>query len=93
MSYRCEVCDWKVPAGRPCLRWQELRTEPEGKILAGTILREVKVCERCHRRLHGGKGLGDLIQEAIGKARREALPPPVEEAADIFADPLKRLGS
>lgn len=77
MSYRCQVCQHKVPRGRRCLRHvvrrqiAEERDSPKGRPGSpeywhkpvGSTLREVKVCGFCHKRLADGASLSDLLAE------------------------------
>ena len=52
MSYRCEVCEKVVPPGTPCIRHVQHRkwVDAAGRE-RNDVLREVKVCGGCKRRL------------------------------------------
>lgn len=86
MSYRCQICRYAVPSGKQQLRHLILRQEPERldslrTVPAGSILREIPVCQRCKSRLDIGVPLAKLIEQA----RRDA---PVR-VVNVEAEPVQ----
>lgn len=58
MSYRCSICEHKVPVGTARRIWPVKRVN-------GSIMHELQVCQRCHEQLRAGVPL-EKVREEFG---------------------------